>query len=89
MKTISPPDIHSGNQNEPSKAHPRYYLLIVRHKHPLINILHSKTLAGLFFFLTRTTDEVQELATSSKRQLRGLPAEAGTANRLPKPLSFT
>lgn len=48
-KLCSPPDTRSGNQNEPSKAHPRYYLLMVRHKHPLINILHSKALAGLFF----------------------------------------
>lgn len=48
-KPFSPPDIHSGNQNEPSKAHPRYYLLMVRHKHSLINILHGKALAGLFF----------------------------------------
>ena len=46
---FSPAEIHSGNQNEPSKAHPRYYLLMVRHGHPLVNILHSKVLAGLFF----------------------------------------
>lgn len=49
QKLLSPPDIHCGNQNEPSKAHPRYYLAMVRHKHPLVNVLHSKALAGLLF----------------------------------------
>jgi len=66
-------------KNEPSTAHPRYYLLMARHKHPLINVIYTAQ-SLLAFLPMRTRNKAQELAGSSKRQPRGLPTEASITN---------